>query len=571
MKHRKDITVGPGRSAQRLWYMLTNVPLRQLLRRAKLRMRSRLAPFWLTQLREIQPPQLSDDLPHPIFPPRTDQGEPTESGFVLRTPWGARQHSLPIEWNSSGDSPIDGSWLNRLHYMEFLEGLPTPLMEDIILDWIHTNPLTSASSLKVAWHPFATSIRAVVWMQQIGLRRDSLPSKFLLEASASIATHLRLIEKTYESDLRGNHLIKNVKALLWGAAFFSDSEGMRWRRLGERLLSEELTEQILPDGTHYERSPTYHCQVMADFLECHTVLPDGPLRSALRSALVKMGASGALLTHPDGQIAQFNDCALRNAYTTAQCLEVLSRIAPVTVPEAGPFSLMHAGYFGMRSAEDYLIVDCGPVAPDYLIGHGHGDILSFEWSLAGQRIFVDQGTFQNAAGRERDISRSSLSHNTVTIDGEEQCDFYGAHRCGRRARASLLDWKFSENGFTLIGTHDGFRHLPGAPRHVRQFEATSGGLVIVDRIDGRQPGTQAQASFLLHPACTVSIAGQEATITREGVTVEVRAPSPLRLEDAEWFPDLYVSQATKRIGFDLPEHGGPATTTFFRTSQPRQA
>ncbi len=551
MRHTTSDAITLRQRAQRWWHMLSNVPAKQLWRRAELRLRGSLAPVWTGRLARLPALPLATTLPSPVFPPRSEQGSPLPAGFVLTTPWGSRSHVLPVEWHPPVPSPIEGSWRTRLHYMEFLEGLPTPLVEKVILDWIDSNPLDGSKALHVAWHPFATSIRVVVWMQQIASRREHLSPRLLERAAVSLTAQLHFIERFYESDLRGNHLVKNIKALLWGAAFFQGEESERWRQLGQRLLAAELVEQILADGTHYERSPTYHCQVMADLLECHAVLPESQERSALAALLAKMGNAAALLTHPDGDIAQFNDSALGNAYTTGQCLDALARIAFFAPPADGPFALREAGLFGMRHQEDYLIVDCGPIAPASLIGHGHGDILSFEWSLGGNRIFVDQGTYQYAVGRRRDISRSTLSHNTATIDDQEQCDFYGAHRCGRRARAELLEWKMTANGFVLLGSHDGFAHLSGAPRHVRRFEAAPKRLVIEDRLFGGKPG-RARAAYLCHPECSVTVNGNEAIIVRAGTTVNLLAPGPIRLEDAEWYPDLYVAHPTRRICFDLP-------------------
>lgn len=543
--------------------MVRNVPARQLLRRVELRLRERFAAAFYAGPVRLPTPILAAFLPQPLFAPRSEHGHPFPAGFSLTMPWGTRDFSMPVGWQPSISGPLEGSWLNRLHYMEFLEALPTPLFTEIVHDWVEHNPLSSPHLLRSAWHPFAVSTRVVVWMQQIAARRAQLDQEFIDQARLSLAAQLRFVERHFESDLRGNHLVRNIKALLWGAAFFTGPESERWRRLGCRLLVAELAEQVLADGAHYERSPIYHCQVMADLLECHAVLPDGPEREALGEALGRMARAAVLLTHPDGDVAQFNDCALRNAYSARECIEVFGRIAAFDGLPDGPFALPEAGFFGDRRGDDYLIVDCGAVAPDYLIGHGHGDILSFEWSLAGHRIIVDQGTYQNAAGQRRDISRSTASHNTVTIDGQEQCDFYGAHRCGRRARAELLEWRPLPEGFILTGSHDGFVHLPGAPRHVRRFEATPGRLVIEDRLVGAEPRT-AQAAYLLHPDCRVEVNGQQAIIGAGPVAVTLTAPAALRLEEAEWFPDLYVARPTRRLRFDLPWKGDGVRTVLLR-------
>ena len=489
---------------------------------------------------------------------------PIDGGFRVRLPWGARDLACPVDWSSQPVEPVARSWLNRLHYMEYLEGLTAPLFETLVLDWIERNPLDTPSDLRSAWHPFAVSVRSVVWMQQIARWGDRLSSGFVDHAAASLAAQIRFVERRCETDLRGNHLVKNIKALLWASAFFHGRESERWQRLGRRLLAAELGEQILDDSTHYERSPSYHCQVMADLLDCHAALPDGPDKDRLARALVGMARAAILLTHPDGDVAQLNDCALHNAYSSRQCLDALARrLSPVEMPPEGPFALPAAGYFGDRRGGDYLIVDCGPVAPDYLIGHGHGDILSFEWSLDARRVIVDQGIYQNAAGPRRDATRGTGHHNTVAIDGLDQCDFYGAHRCGRRARVELLEWRPTESGFILIGSHDGYARLPGSPKHVRRLEASRGRLVIDDRLTGGQVRA-AQAAYLLHPDCQVRLSGREASIRSGSVHVILSAPGPLRLEEAEWYPDLYVASPAKRLRIDLPWSGDGARTILAR-------
>ena len=69
-------------------------------------------------------------------------------------------------------------------------------------------------------------------MQQLARRGDRLPSTFRSEVEASLTEQIRFLVHNLETDILGNHLIKNVKALLWAGAFFSGAEAERWRALG---------------------------------------------------------------------------------------------------------------------------------------------------------------------------------------------------------------------------------------------------------------------------------------------------------------------------------------------------
>jgi uncharacterized heparinase superfamily protein len=373
--------------------------------------------------------------------------------------------------------------------------------------------------------------------------------------AASLAAQLRFLAGHLETDLRGNHLIKNLRGLLWGGAVFAGSEAERWRDLGSRLLARELDEQVLADGCHYERSPAYQCQVLEDLIECRAALPEGELRRRLDDALARMVRASLLLAHPDGLVAGFNDGGLGMARPPAELASAFERLTGLTVTAPdGPFALPEAGYWGLKAPGERLVIDCGPFSPAYLPGHAHCDILSLEWSTGGRRILVDQGTYQYAAGPRRRASRSTLHHNTVSVAGAEQSDIYGAFRCGRRARAQLLGWHPEGDSVGLSGTHDGFDRLPGRPRHSREVEAAPGRLVIRDRVEGGT-GQEAVSRLLLHPDCTVDLDGQRGVLRCGSVAVTIEADAPLKAEEAEWYPDLYVARYTVRLALRLRSDG----------------
>ena len=76
---------------------------------------------------------------------------------------------------------------------------------------------------------------------------------------ASLSAHAGFLRRHLETDVGGNHLIKNLKALAGLAVFFAD-DGLLDRALDR--LTGQLAVQVLPDGGHYERAPAYHCQVL---------------------------------------------------------------------------------------------------------------------------------------------------------------------------------------------------------------------------------------------------------------------------------------------------------------------
>ena len=196
-----------------------------------------------------------------------------------------------------------------------------------------------------------------------------------------------------------------------------------------------------------------------------------------------------------------------------------------------------------------VIADCGKLAPDDLPAHGHGDILSFELSLEGQRLIVDQGVYEYIPGPRRDASRAATSHNTLAIEGADQADFFGDFRFGRRARVTECRWQKREYGLRLSGAHDGYAILPCAPIHRRDFDMDPGGLVLRDRLEGPASAPAAQVGFLLHPQdeARKQPDGAWRLIGPARQGAQILCSAPLHLEPAVWWPDMGEEIATTRL------------------------
>jgi len=526
---------------------------RRALRRVALTLKRAMRDRAPSSGRLAPPPPFAKDPPAPLFAPRTGMIEGDVFTFLGR----AHRMGGRVDWTAPSLTPKDQLWRMNLHYMEYLEEVDDIRFVALIEDWISANPARRPGAWKDSHNSYALSLRVVVWMQQ--LARRSLPEAARTKIAASLAEQLRFLEDNLETDLGGNHLIKNIKALIWASAFFSGRVAQRWRRRGLRLLGEALEEQILPDGVHFERSPSYHAQVFADLLECRHAL-GAAAPPALDGELREMAQVVADLAHPDGGPAVFNDAGLTMAYSPAECVAVFARIYNQNVEPAPAFAYPEGGYFGRREGSDYFVADCGRIGPDALPAHAHGDILSFELSLEGQRFVVDPGVYEYIDGPRRRAARAAASHNTLCFEGLDQAEFFGAFRCARRPHVEVLELICEPDRLVLEGTHDGYR----PHRHVRRFEQTRGALRIVDRISG--PARAAHVSFLLHPEVVVVLDGEGASLTRGASQARFRASLPVAYEDAVWSPDMGHELPTKRLRIKVPPGRQDVTSEFIWSS-----
>jgi uncharacterized heparinase superfamily protein len=521
--------------ARRALCFARHVPPRRLLRRLALTLRRAMRDRWPALARPSPPPPLAEAPPQPLFAPRTGMVEGDIFTFLGRS---VAMNSR-VDWTAPSLEPRDQLWRMNLHYMEYLEEVDEARLLGLIDEWIAANPPNRPGAWKDSHNSYALSLRVVVWGQQLAARRLA-PAPVL----ASLAQQMRFLEANLETDLGGNHLMKNIKALIRASAFFTGREAARWRRRGLRLLRSELEGQTLPDGVHFERSPSYHAQVFADLLECRHALGEAAPR-ALDEVLRAMAQATADLAHPDGGPSVFNDAGLTMAYAPAECLAAYKRVYKQEASAAPVFAYPEAGYFGRREGGDYFVADCGRIGPDALPAHAHGDVLSFELSVEGERIVVDPGVYEYIDGARRRESRAASSHNTLCFEGLDQAEFFGAFRCGRRPDVEVRDLVCEPDRLSFEGTHDGYR----PHKHTRRFDQTSGTLQIADRIAG--PARAARIGFLLHPEVEVVLDADGAELKRGGARARFRASVAIRSEDAVWWPDMGQERPTRRLCLDV--------------------
>lgn len=520
-----------------------HMPLEKLVWRARLTLARRVALRFPPRL-DGAVPVVAAVPPMPVFAPRT--GMVARDGQGWRFTFVGRSVAVgdPVDWSQPGPGPRDQLWRMNLHYMEYLEELDAATGLALIRQWIAANPPWQPGYWHDSWNSYTLSLRVLCWMQFVA--RHGLVGAGVADIAASLAQQMRFLVRNLERDLGGNHLMKNIKALAWASAFFGGDAARGWRTLAVRLLAREIRVQILGDGVHYERSPSYHAQVLADLIETRHALGGDPLGGALDRAIGAMGQAVADLAHPDGTPALFNDAGLTMAYSPVECAALAGGAAARRV-----FGYREAGYYGAHLPRLSVIADLGRIGPDDLPAHAHGDIGSFELSVDGLRMIVDQGVFEYVAGPLRAQSRAASSHAALALEGAEQAEFFGAFRCGRRPDVAVDRWEARDDGFVLEGRHNGYATLPGRPVAVRRFEVTPARVAVTDRIEGASDRS-ASVGLLLHPDCRVELEPGRAVICRDAVTLVVESALAMGIEPAHWWPDMGRSLPTTRLRLTWP-------------------
>jgi Heparinase II/III-like protein/Heparinase II/III N-terminus len=408
--------------------------------------------LYLHALRVARPRQLRARALRPLARRRFPGGEPP--GEASPIPLARDLWASPAFAASSPPDP--STRLGRFHRQYGDDVLTAARAGDLqetrrlIATWIEAHPPHDGD----AWHPYPLSTRVGNWIAALTL----LPDLVSPELSSSLWRQLQRLRVNVEDDVLGNHVIRNARALVLGGTSFSAAD---LTRRGMELLRRELPEQVMRDGGHYERSPSYHLVVLRDLLEIQAASP----HSWLAEAIDQMRVFAAALERPDGAPALFNDGTV-----DAPQLDLPE-------PPEGLSVFADSGFVVVRDGPLWLAFRCGPPAPSFLPAHAHADALAFQLWWHGRPVVVDPGTFTYEPGADRDWFRSTRAHSTVCIDGGDQFRLWGAFRSGPLPKVSLRYARESAVEASVV--------LRGRIRHVRRIEWSTDEVWVYDQIEGK--------------------------------------------------------------------------------------
>ncbi len=403
-------------------------------------------------------------------------------------------------------------------------------------DWLSHCALDAPGARELAWNSYAIATRLTWWIRTyplLGAAGCSDWRRFKPVYLASLWQQAAYLRDHLEWDLRGNHLMRDAVGLAWAGRFFAENRAEEWLKMATRLAVEQAAEQVLSDGGHFERSPTYHLHVMEDLLSLVLLVEDEDARTRLRETWRRMADALVWMRHPDGDLALFNDGGRQGADTVTRMLR-LGKCIGVDIDTAIPRGGRYFPQTGLVVHHDNswaIFFDVGPVGPDYQPGHAHADSLGVECSFRGRRLFVDPGTYAYDLDERRRYDRSTAAHNTVVIDGQDSSEVWHIFRVGRRAYPRDVDVAFSSAGMRATGSHTGYDHLPGRPRHTRRLDlGADGKFLLLDRIEGCGRH-QVEGGLLLGPEWTAAAVGGGWLLTNGGerVRVTVRGPEGTQL------------------------------------------
>ncbi|MFZ2904633.1 MAG: alginate lyase family protein [Cyclobacteriaceae bacterium] len=272
-----------------------------------------------------------------------------------------------------------------------------------------------------------------------------------MEFDELIGSHYLVLLRNVEYHLRANHLLENACSLVVGSFYFRNKQ---LYAKGSRLLVAQLNEQIFKDGGHYERSPMYHMIILHRLLDIVNVLLGNKIFDSQEDLLqILKVKTGRMLSWAKNMSC--NNClpAFHDSTNTEKVniplVEAYARRLKIEMPV---ISLEDSNYRKYKTNDLSLVMDIGSANPSFQPGHYHAGIFNFVLYVKDIPCIVDIGVSTYENNERRQYERSTMAHNTITINRVNQSEVWDSFRVGRRAKVYIeKDIKDS-----LMATHDGY-------------------------------------------------------------------------------------------------------------------
>lgn len=364
-------------------------------------------------------------------------------GSVASVDW---HHKVPAEQDFH-------LWRQKLGHMGFIcpmlirgDAAQLKAVEDFMDGFREQADFGRPECYASVWFPYSASHRILAILSGYLIARDrrSLPEGLHTRIESFLRWNAAFVLANIEHELKNNHVERNLAALCFFYTHAQSVPAAISRRL-DRDVAKLIRETILPDGLSAERSAMYQgLSVMALQVFVQTPFLSPATRTLAQERLPQAQRAWRFMTHPDGEIALFNDAW----FGEVPC--------PADLVAEGDFGqcdvLPNAEYGRFQQGSIFALFDAGPIGPSWNPGHGHADFLSVEVDVAGYRFIVDPGTYQYSTGARRMHDRAAESHNGPAIIGWEPVSYKGAFRVGILASARMRSENMSDG--TLAGELD---------------------------------------------------------------------------------------------------------------------
>lgn len=454
-------------------------------------------------------------------------------------------------------------------------------LEEEVYAWTEQNPFLHGISWTSAME---LAIRSINWMYALAFLKkadvDGDIVRVLSNGVINMTEYLTLHYSRFSS--ANNHLL--VEAAAIGIAGYAFGHAP-WQELGRNILTEELHKQNYEDGVNKELSLHYQTFGMEAYLLLAHICGKKGWTDMLRKeaefvahsawrnkAVMEFGDDdeGKILDLQGGEWHQWEYVLQLASMMTGVRYSNFERICEnihwlfteeeIENVRKQPLydntysrTFKTGGNTFLRDKDDRILLGIDHAALGFgsIAAHGHADALSFQMLVDGMSVFADPGTFvYHCWIDERDKFRKTINHNTlclVNADGQykDQSQMLGAFLWGQKAECTLIDHKQTEDAYTLVACHDGYK--PNIHQRSFKWDKKNRLLTIEDALRSETPYV---VTFMLGAKVKIETQGNDNVVLSIPVgEIELRFnhQDGIVTEDTEISMEYGVKTPTKAI------------------------
>lgn len=410
----------------RLYFTIKDLKVAQVLYRLWYPIKRKIYPY-LPQVNHLDKNNLQfihSDWIHVYDNPHV-HWEPASNTFNLLN----KEKSFPIDsidWKYNDNALL---WLFHLHYFDW--ALASKVTKSDALS-VLLNYIDNEDNSYIFTHSYPTSKRLINWVKLISIHQINNP-----KINRSIAGQVNRLLAFLEYDLSANHLLTNLIALVWVGIFFKNDQLLE---KSKHLLIKELDDQFLEDGLHYEKSFSYHSEILLSLLELYAIAihytNDEFFINKLKNRIIK-GLS--ILS------VYYNSCYLYPNFNDANDemsipFDVLKQLASKLQIDVNFIDKKTLSFPILETKNGLkLIFNTGLIGALHQPGHAHADAFTFCLNLDNEPIIVDRGTSTYERNSLRLEERGTASHNTFCVEATNNAHIWAAFRMAQKNRIEKLN------------------------------------------------------------------------------------------------------------------------------------
>ncbi len=461
-------------------------------------------------------------------------------------------------------TPPSEAWYRNLHGFGWLRHMAAAdepeaqlAARNLTLDWI------SRYRKSNKWDPAIAARRIISWITHANYLLEDADAKTYAKITNCLGHQIVRLSATWREapigKCRLNALIAIVLADLSVAGYEHRLDG------AERMLCDELGEQILSDGGHISRNPSILIDLMLDLLplsQCF-VARNRMFPPTLSTAMSRMLVSLRMMRMGDNMLARFNGKGLSSSAGLATVLAYDDR-TDTPPPTFAPAT----GYARLAAGDAILIADIGSPPPLEFAGEAHAGCLSFELSSGRELVFVNGGAPGSADENWRAISRATASHNTLSLGGKSSSNLVHDTQLENLIGSAPIRFpnkversvrSEGPGGGQIEASHDGYAHRFNLLHH-RSIEMSQDGRRIdgVDKLDsarGSPVRFKEDVPFAIHfhlhpdvePKLVSGAEGVKLTLISGERWIFTAKGATINLEDSVYFSDAAGARLSTQI------------------------